>query len=197
MAIAIEAALAAIAERRKDELVITSAGTSSEVWWKTTGDTDQTFYLEASMSLSTLFAAGIALSYPEARVWAFLGDGAFVMNTGMLFVERDLALPNLVSIVIANRCYGSTGAVDLPAAAEIDFAGVAHAAGIAHVRHFRTLAELTQDFDAAFRSGKPTLIVLDAELPQRSYGSPPLDGPELKYRFGRALERRFGRTVLA
>lgn len=197
MAIAIEAAFAAIAERRKDELVITSAGTSSEVWWKTTGDTDQTFYLEASMSLSTLFAAGIAMSYPEARVWAFLGDGAFVMNTGMLFVERALALPNLVSIVIANRRYGSTGAVDLPDAAEIDFAAVARAAGIAHVAHLRTLAELTQDFDGAFRSGKPTLLVLDAELPQRSYGSPPLDGPELKYRFGRALERRFGRTVLA
>lgn len=197
MAIAIEAALAAIAERRKDELVITSAGTSSEVWWKTTGDTDQTFYLEASMSLSTLFAAGIAMSYPEVRVWAFLGDGAFVMNTGMLFVERALALPNLVSIVIANRRYGSTGAVDLPDAAEIDFAAVARAAGIAHVAHLRTLAELTQDFDGAFRSGKPTLLVLDAELPQRSYGSPPLDGPELKYRFGRALERRFGRTVLA
>ena len=197
MAIAIEDALAAISQHRTDELVITSAGTSSEVWWHTTRDTDGTFYLEASMSLSTLFAAGIAMSYPEARVWAFLGDGAFVMNTGMLFVERALALPNLVSIVIANRCYGSVGGIALPDAAEIDFAGVARAAGIAHVRHFSSLAELTQDFDAAFRSGKPTLVVIDAVLPQKSYGSPPLDGPELKYRFGRALEKRFGRTVLA
>ena len=197
MAIPIEEAFSTIAARRRDELVITSAGTSSEVWWKTTGDTEQTFYLEASMSLSTLFAAGIAMSYPEARVWAFLGDGAFVMNTGMLFVERALALPNLVSIVIANRCYGSVGGVALPDAQEIDFAGVARAAGIAHVRHFASLAELTQDFDGAFRSGKPTLVVIDAVLPQKSYGSPPLDGPELKYRFGRALEKRFGRTVLA
>jgi sulfopyruvate decarboxylase subunit beta len=197
MAIPIEEAFSTIAARRRDELVITSAGTSSEVWWKTTGDTEQTFYLEASMSLSTLFAAGIAMSYPEARVWAFLGDGAFVMNTGMLFVERALALPNLVSIVIANRCYGSVGGVALPGAAEIDVAAVARAAGIARVAEFRTMAALSQDFDAAFGAKEPTLIVLDAALPQKSYGSPPLDGPELKYRFGRALERRFGRTVLA
>jgi sulfopyruvate decarboxylase subunit beta len=197
MAMRIEDAFAALSERRRDELVVTSAGTSSEVWWKTTGDTDQTFYLEASMSLSTLFAAGLAMSYPEARVWAFLGDGAFVMNTGMLFVERALALPNLVSIVIANRCYGSTGAVALPDAAEIDVAAIARAAGIAHVERLATLDDLTRNFDGAFRSGKPTLLVLDSELPERSYGSPPLDGPELKYRFGRALERRFGRTVLA
>jgi sulfopyruvate decarboxylase subunit beta len=197
MAMRIEEAFAAIADRRKDELVVTSAGTSSEVWWKTSGDTDHTFYLEASMSLSTLFAAGLAMSYPEARVWAFLGDGAFVMNTGMLFVERALALPNLVSIVIANRCYGSTGAVALPDAADIDVAAVARAAGIAHVERFATLDDLTQKFDGAFRSTKPTLLVLEADLPERSYGSPPLDGPELKYRFGRALEKRFGRTVLA
>jgi len=197
MAMRIEDAFATLSERRRDELVVTSAGTSSEVWWKTTGDTDQTFYLEASMSLSTLFAAGLAMSYPEARVWAFLGDGAFVMNTGMLFVERALALPNLVSIVIANRCYGSTGAVALPDAAEIDVAAIARAAGIAHVERLATLEDLTRNFDGAFRSDKPTLLVLDSELPARSYGSPPLDGPELKYRFGRALERRFGRTVLA
>src|SRR5581483_10729192 len=113
------------------------------------------------MSLSTLFAAGIAMSYPEARVWAFLGDGAFVMNTGTLFVERMLALPNLVSIVIANRVYGSVGGVDLPSAAEIDFAAVARAAGIAHVQRFESLADLTQNFDAAFRSARPTLLVLD------------------------------------
>jgi len=197
MAIAIEQALGLLAERRKDELVVTSAGTSSEVWWHTTKDTEQTFYLEASMSLSTLFAAGIAMSYSQARVWAFLGDGAFVMNTGLLFVERELALPNLVSIVIANRRYGSVGGVDLPDAAAIDFAGMAQAAGIAHVRRFDSLAELDRDFDAAFRADKPTMVVLDVEMPLKSYGSPPLDGPELKYRFGRALEKRFGRTVLA
>jgi sulfopyruvate decarboxylase subunit beta len=196
MPMPIEACLKTIADRRADEIVVTSAGNSSEVWWEITRDTDSTFYLEASMSLSTMFAAGIAMSYPDARVWAFLGDGAFVMNTGMLFVERQLALPNLVSIVVANRCYGATNKVDLPLGSEIDFAAVARAAGIPNVRRFDTVDQLQRDFDAAFRSALPPTVVLELEPPQRHFETPPFDGPELKYRFGRALERRFERKVL-
>jgi sulfopyruvate decarboxylase subunit beta len=196
MPMPVEHAFRALATARRDELVVTSAGTSSEVWWEVTQETESTFYLEASMSLSTMFAAGIALSYPQARVWAFIGDGAFVMNTGCLFVEHQLALPNLVSIVVANRRYGSTGAVDLPDAEAIDFAAIARAAGIRNVHGFDSVEGLVRDFDRAFRQPEPSLVVLDLALPQTHYHSPPFDGPELKYRFGRALEKRFGRTVL-
>jgi sulfopyruvate decarboxylase subunit beta len=196
MAMPIEQCFAAIAARRTDEIVVTSAGNSSEVWWEITRETEQTFYLEASMSLSTMVAAGIALSYPGARVWAFLGDGAFIMNTGLLFVERRLALPNLTSIIVANRCYGATNAVDLPMGSEIDFAAMARAAGIPNVRRFAAVEDMQDDFDAAFRTAQPTTVVLELEPPQRHYESPPFDGPELKYRFGRALERRFDRKVL-
>ena len=196
MAMLIDACFSALASRWTDELVITSAGNSSEVWWEVTRDTEKTFYLEASMSLSTMFAAGIAMGYPDARFWAFIGDGAFVMNTGMLFVERDLALPNMVSVIVANRCYGSTGSVVLPDSRDIDFAAVARAAGIARVFIFDSIAKLEAGFDEAFRSAGPATVVLELEPPARHYESPPFDGPELKYRFGRALEKRFGRNVL-
>jgi sulfopyruvate decarboxylase subunit beta len=196
MAMAMEPCFAAIAARRGGEIVVTSAGNSSELWWETTGDLDNTFYLEASMSLSTMFAAGLAVSYPAARFWAFLGDGAFVMNTGLLFVERQMALGNLVSIIVANRCYGSTDAVELPGGADVDFAAIARAVGIARVFRFATLAELEVGFESAFHGGGPTTVVLELEPPTRRHQSPPFDGPELKYRFGRALERRYGKQVL-
>jgi thiamine pyrophosphate-dependent acetolactate synthase large subunit-like protein len=196
MSMSIEACMRLIAQRRKDEIVVTSAGNSSEVWWEMTGDTDQTFYLEASMSLSTMFAAGLAVGYPQARFWAFLGDGAFVMNAGLLFVERQLALPNMVSIIVANRCYGATDSVDLPVGREIDFSGMARAAGIESVHHFATAQDLDAGFDEAFCRAVPTTVVLELEPPARHYTSPPFDGPELKYRFARALERRFSRSVL-
>jgi thiamine pyrophosphate-dependent acetolactate synthase large subunit-like protein len=196
MSMPIEDCFAVLAERWSDELVVTSAGNSSEVWWETTGDTDKTFYLEASMSLSTMFAAGVAMGYPEARVWAFLGDGAFVMNAGLLFVERDLALPNMVSIIVANRCYGATDCVELPNSRAIDFAGMARAAGIPRVFRFTSTKEVEAEFDQAFRGTGPTTVVLELDPPTRHYQSPPFDGPELKYRFGRALEKRFGRKVL-
>jgi hypothetical protein len=38
--------------------------------------------------------------------------------------------------------------------------------------------------------------VLELDRPKKHYVSPPFDGPELKYRFGRALEQRFARSVL-
>jgi sulfopyruvate decarboxylase subunit beta len=196
MAMPIEQCFATIAARRTDEIVVTSAGNSSEVWWEITRETDQTFYLEASMSLSTMFAAGVALSYPDTRVWAFLGDGAFIMNTGLLFVERQLALPNLVSIIVANRCYGATNVADLPMGSDIDFAAMARAAGIPNVHQLETVENLQTDFAAAFLTPQPSTVVLELEPPQRHYESPPFDGPELKYRFGRALERRFDRKVL-
>jgi thiamine pyrophosphate-dependent acetolactate synthase large subunit-like protein len=196
MAMPIEGCLKVIADERRNEIVVTSAGNSSEVWWEITHELDSTFYLEASMSLSTMFAAGMALAYPETRFWAFIGDGAFVMNTGLLFVERELALTNLVSIIVANRCYGATGAVELPSGAEIDFAGMARAAGIPNVHRFESVAALKSGFDAAFRTRQPSTVVLEVDAPTRHYQSPPFDGPELKYRFGRALEQRFERKVL-
>ena len=44
---------------------------SSQAWWEVTRDSAASFYLDASMSLSTMFAAGLALARPELAVWAF------------------------------------------------------------------------------------------------------------------------------
>src|ERR1700692_1896943 len=114
-----------MASRRGDALVVTSAGHSSGTWWETTRDSEHAFYLTASMSLSTMFASGIAVGIPERPVWAFSGDGAFVMNAGMLFVERRMNLPNLKHFLISNRCYGSTEEVPISYAEHADYAGIA------------------------------------------------------------------------
>src|ERR1700730_6669368 len=102
-----EACFRLLAERLKDEIIVTSAGNCSELWWELTHETERVFYLEASMSLASLFAAGIAMGSRHRTVVAFSGDGAFCMNPGMLMVERQLALPNLKHFLVANRCYCS------------------------------------------------------------------------------------------
>ena len=79
-----------LAKHRRDEIVVTSAGNSGQAWWAATRDSEATFYLDASMSLSTMWASGLALARPELKVWAFMGDGAFCMNPGMLMVERAM-----------------------------------------------------------------------------------------------------------
>ena len=57
----------ALARRRTDEIVVTSAGNSSQAWWAVTRDSEASFYLDASMSLSTMFAWGWHSPNPSSR----------------------------------------------------------------------------------------------------------------------------------
>ena len=82
-----EACFKFLAERLKDEVIVTSAGNCSELWWEVTRETERVFYLEASMSLASLFAAGIALGAPERTVVAFSGDGAKFHQSNALYLE--------------------------------------------------------------------------------------------------------------
>jgi sulfopyruvate decarboxylase subunit beta len=184
-----------LADRLRDEVIVTSAGNCSELWWEITGETERVFYLEASMSLASLFAAGIALGSRHRTVVALSGDGAFCMNPGMLMVERQLALPNLKHFVISNRCYGSTNELPMPFSEFVDYAAMARASGIERVHEFATLEGLAQALDEVLAVPGYVFTVLHVEALGRRAHSPPLDGPELKFRFGRYLERSGGPAI--
>jgi sulfopyruvate decarboxylase subunit beta len=190
-----EACFRLLADRLKDDVIVTSAGNCSELWWEITGETERVFYLEASMSLASLFAAGIALGAPERTVVAFSGDGAFAMNPGMLLVERQLALPNLKHFLVANGCYGSTNDLPHPFGDGADYAAMAKASGIERVYEFSTIDGLAQGLDDMVRSPGHAFAILHVEPLGRHAQSPPLDGPEVKFRFGRYLERTGGRAI--
>jgi thiamine pyrophosphate-dependent acetolactate synthase large subunit-like protein len=145
------------------------------------------------MSLASLFAAGIALGSPQRTIVALSGDGAFCMNPGMLMVERQLALPNLKHFVLANGCYGSTN--ELPFPQTTDYAAMARAAGIERVCDFSTLDGLAQALDEILAVPGYVFGVLHVEPLGRRVHSPPLDGPEVKFRFGRYLERTGGPKI--
>jgi len=188
-----EACFRYLAERLREEIIVTSAGNCSELWWEMTRESERVFYLEASMSLASLFAAGIALGSPQRTIVALSGDGAFCMNPGMLMVERQLALPNLKHFVVANGCYGSTN--ELPFPQTTDYAAMARAAGIERVYDFATLDGLAQALDEILAVPGYVFSVLHVEPLGRRIHSPPLDGPEVKFRFGRYLERTGGPKI--
>jgi sulfopyruvate decarboxylase subunit beta len=183
----------AIARHRTDEIVITSAGNSGQAWWAATHDSVATFYLDASMSLSTMFASGLALARPELKIWAFMGDGAFCMNPGMLMVERQMNLPNLTHFLVSNRVYGATSNAGLPNFEDNDYAAIARGMGLERVFEFRSIESLHSDFPALTAANAPghTFVVLEVEPfsdTEQKLDQPPFDGPELKYRFGRHVE---------
>ena len=187
-----------IASRQTDELVITSAGYASRTWRAITDDKERVFYLEASMSLSTMFAAGLAQGLPDNRVWAFMGDGAFAMNAGTLMVESLLALPNMTHILASNRCYGSTFEVPIPYRDKSDYAAIARGFGIERVYSMNSLDELAEYFDEAFIEPGYSLVVLeDLTMSAEKLTAKSQDGPEMKFTFGRYIERTTGREIFA
>ena len=192
-----EEAIAFIAGRWKDQLVITSAGTTSELWYAETGDTERVFYLEASMSLSSVFACGIAQGVPNIPVWVFSGDGAFCMNPGMLQVERQMDLPNLKHFMLSNRAYGSTSNVPLPGRIDNDYAAIARGFGVERVYSFGSMNELTGQFDEAVLDPGHTFIHIEVDPMDYRGASPPMDGPEVKFRFGRHVENVSGKDVFS
>ena len=188
-----------LAKHRRDEIVVTSAGNSGQAWWAATHDSEATFYLDASMSLSTMFSSGLALARPELKIWAFMGDGAFCMNPGMLMVERQMNLPNLTHILVSNRVYGATSNAALPQD-DNDYAAIARAMGLERVFEFAELDALDRDFPSVIggNSRGHTFVALEVEPfsdAEQKLEQPPFDGPELKYRFGRHIEQRTGCSI--
>jgi thiamine pyrophosphate-dependent acetolactate synthase large subunit-like protein len=165
------------------------------LWWELTKETERVFYLEASMSLASMFAAGIAMGHPNRTVVVFSGDGAFCMNPGMLFVERQLNLPNLKHFVVSNRVYGSTNNLHMPFREHADYAAMARASGIERVHAFSSLQDLMAQIDGILDKPGHVFSVLEVDRLERHATSPPLDGPEVKFRFGRYLERLDGTPI--
>jgi len=190
----------AIARHRTNELVVTSAGNSGQAWWAATRDSEASFYLDASMSLSTMFASGLALAQPDQKVWAFMGDGAFCMNPGMLMVECQMNLPNLTHFLVSNRVYGATSNAGLPNFQKNDYGAIARSMGLERIFEFGSIEQMDREFSAlksANVSGH-TFVVLEVEPfsdAEQKLEQPPFDGPELKYRFGRHLESRTGCSI--
>lgn len=180
------------AGRQTDGVVVTSAGSTSSMWWKITHDMDRTFYLEASMGMLSLFGGGIALGAPKLPVWVFMGDGAFVMNPGMLMVERDLNLSNLKHFLVSNRVYNATRSVRLPNVRRNDYASMARSVGIERVYYFDSLDDLKSNFDAVVLEPGYTFTVLEVEPVEEKLAGVAFDDVEMKFRFGRYIEKTTG-----
>lgn len=131
----------------------------------------------AGLGWGVPLAIGAQVAAPDARVVCLCGDGGFGHSWAELETLRRLQLP--VTIVVLNNGilgfqmhaedtkFGDhTVACDF---AEVDHAAIARACGIAGVRVARG-EDLGAALDAAFASGKPTLI----EVITDPDGKPPL-----------------------
>lgn len=189
-------AIGALVANKGDAVAICALGMAAGEWWNQT-HSDGDFYMHGAMGFASSFALGFALGLPQAKVWLLNSDGGLCMNPGALLTEAAQAPSNLKHFVLDNGVYETVGAVPMVNQHRTDYCGLAMAAGFKSARVVETVEEIIAALPEIEAETGPTLTVLRVET---SGGRAQLEamnyeGAELKYRFGRSIEARFGVTV--
>jgi len=189
-------ALEALAARRGDAIAVCALGMAANEWWAVT-KSEESFYMHGAMGFAASFGLGLALALPDTPVWIINADGSLCMNLGCLLTEAAQAPANLKHFVVDNRVYQTVGAMPMVNQGVSDYAALARAAGIPRTMTLDNAADLKRALPEIVASPGPFFTVLKVEPESAFLGTPPMtyEGPEMKYRFGRALERRLGITV--
>jgi thiamine pyrophosphate-dependent acetolactate synthase large subunit-like protein len=135
-------ALKHLAALRTDEIVLTAMMAVRQ--WAAFSDHQLDFStIGTGMGHASDIGLGLALAQPDRRVIVLNGDGSMLMNLGQLVTIAQQAPPNLILMVLHNGTYEVTGGQPIPGPANLDFAGMARAAGIAKAYDFHELDAFT------------------------------------------------------
>ena len=116
--------------RDTDVMVATTGYTGRALY--ALGDHPSQFYMVGSMGCASSLGLGLALACPERRVIVLDGDGAVLMRMGALAMVGYERPPNLLHVLLDNRCYESTGG-QATVSPSVDLAQVAWACGYPRV----------------------------------------------------------------
>jgi sulfopyruvate decarboxylase subunit beta len=189
-------ALAVLARHRGDAVVVCALGMAANEWWAVTQSEDS-FYMHGGMGFAASFALGLATALPQMPVWVLNSDGSLAMNTGCLLTEAGQQPANLKHFVVDNQCYQTVDSMPMVNQDNADYAAIAKGAGIRQVATIDNLADLERRTPEIVAAPGPYFIRLRVESEPDYQRAPPAsyEGPEMKYRFGRALEKKFGIKV--
>jgi sulfopyruvate decarboxylase subunit beta len=176
----------AIARHLTDEIVLPVY--SSAFDWLEIAPRALNYYSFGAMGLGSSCALGFALGRPDRRVIVLDGDGSLLMNLGTLVTIGAAAPKNLVHFVCRNGTYEANGGHPIPQQ-NVDFSGLAQAAGYARCLEFSELAEFETAIPRLLSEDGPTFatlhIVKGALSPEFNYRT--LDDPNKRSEFRTAL----------
>jgi thiamine pyrophosphate-dependent acetolactate synthase large subunit-like protein len=154
-------ALGILAAHRGQRIVI--ATMSSAALWPSLSDTPLDFiYIPSSMGQAPSLGQGLALAQPERGVIVLNGDGCTLMNLGCL-VTLAHHPANVYLVIVDNELYEVTGGQATAGAGNVDFAGLARAAGIKRVYQFHTIDAWRAGAAEALSGTGPVFIWLKIE----------------------------------
>ena len=189
-------ALAVLAAHRGDAIVVCALGMAANEWWAVTKSEDS-FYMHGGMGFAASFALGLATALPKVPVWVLNSDGSLSMNLGCLLTEAGQQPANLKHFVVDNQSYQTVDTMPMVNQDNADYAAIAKGAGIRQVATIDNLGDLEKSMPGIVAAPGPYFIRLRVEAEANYQRTPPAnyEGPEMKYRFGRALEKKLGIKV--
>jgi phosphonopyruvate decarboxylase len=149
-----------LARHVTDEIVIASY--SAAVEWNELNPRVLNYFSVGAMGLASSHGLGLALGRPDRRVLVLDGDGSLLMNLGSLVSIGAAAPQNLVHFVCHNGTYEANGGHPIPNP-DVDFSGMARAAGYAQVHDFSELASFAQQIGHVLGQAGPVFATLRVE----------------------------------
>ena len=177
-----------LSKRWKNELVVCTLGTATSEWFAINRD-DRSFHMHA-MGIAASFALGLALARPKTPVWLLDSDGGLAMSLGALLAEARHQPANLIHFVVDNGSYQIIGGYPVVRSGRSDFAALAKAAGMERTYKFDDLSDFEGKLDGILGAGQHSFLSLTVQAEPAPRVPVPFEGSEIKYRFGRHVERQ-------
>ena len=188
----VRSALAVLADVRDDRTVVVTNQGSARVWPLIADHPLDLHYNPSTMGGAIPLALGLALAHPSLHVIVVSGDGALTMSLGSLITVVAASATNVTVVVLDNGIYEVTGGQQTAGSvAQIDYAGLARAAGFRCCHEFRNEASWTEQAATVMTEPGPRFLSLRVQptLPD-DLKTAPTPMPEQLERITREVRRR-------
>jgi phosphonopyruvate decarboxylase len=140
--------------------IVIPTGTSGRQWRDFSTNERRDLNLGGAMGQTTSAALGVALGLPNEQVVLFDAEGALMMNMGVLATIAGKQPRNFYHFLLDNGCYATTGGQPVPNAENINYAGIAKAAGYAATYEFDDLETFGRDVGDILSQQGPVFIAI-------------------------------------
>ena len=140
--------------------IVIPTGTSGRQWRDFSTNERRDLSLGGAMGQTTSAALGVALGLPHEQVVLFDAEGALLMNMGVMATIAGKQPRNFYHFLLDNGCYATTGGQPVPNAENINYAGLAKAAGYAATYEFDDLETFGRDVGDILSQQGPVFVAI-------------------------------------
>jgi phosphonopyruvate decarboxylase len=126
-------------QSHRGDAIVIPTGTAGRHWRDFSTNEKRDLSMGGAMGQTSAAALGLALGLPNEQVVLFDAEGSLLMNLGILATIAGKQPRNFYHFLLDNECYATTGGQPVPNAKNIDYAGMAKAAGYTAAYNFDDL----------------------------------------------------------